>query len=203
VGDYSNTFSTVRVAGIGERGRSPGFDSRLSFGNGGFAFGLSSHYSRGKNAGLVGGTAIQTGVDSWGVAGDYVVPVSRKVILSGEAYSGRALGIFSSGLGESVGGIGTLGQHGVFSRGGWLQAQMNWTKVWQSNLVYGLDSLGSRQIVLGNRDKTQTYMGNLIYKISPNVTIAWEWKRFLTNFRNQRAVDEQGDHVNMAIAFSF
>ena len=66
-----------------------------------------------------------------------------------------------------------------------------------------LDSLNSRQIVAGNRDTTQTYMGNLIYKIAPNVTLAWEWKRFLTNFRNQPLVEEKGDHVNMVIAFTF
>ena len=80
---------------------------------------------------------------------------------------------------------------------------MNWTKRWQTNAMYGLDSLNARQLPVGNRNKTQTYVGNLIYKVAPNVTLAWEWKRFLTNFRNQHAADEQGDHVNMAIAFTF
>lgn len=116
VRDYSSMFSTVRTAGVGERGRLPGFDSRLSYADGGLGLGLSSHYGRGKNAGLVGTRTLQTAVDS---------------------YAGRALGVFSSGLGESVGAVGTAGQHGVASRGGWLQVQMNWTKLWQTNLVYG------------------------------------------------------------------
>ena len=203
VGDYPGTFSTVRVAGIGERGRAPGLDSRVSYSSGALALGLSGHYSHGKNAGAVSNVNYQTGVDSWGVAGDYVVPISGVFNLSGEAYDGRALGIFSSALGESVTAVRTAGQHGVESRGGWMQLQANWTKRWQNNVAYGLDALNAYQLPVGNRDKTQTYMGNLIYKWSPSVTLAWEWKRFLTNYRNQHAFDEKGDHVNMAVAFTF
>jgi hypothetical protein len=35
------------------------------------------------------------------------------------------------------------------------------------------------------------------------VTFAWEWRRFLTNFRNQQLANEQGDHANMAVAYAF
>ncbi len=42
-----------------------------------------------------------------------------------------------------------------------------------------------------------------MYKWSPNVTLALEWKRFLTNFRNQQMFNEQGDHVDLAFAFAF
>ena len=203
VGDYTSTFSTARVAGVGERGRLPGADSRLSYSDGGLAVGLSGHYSRGKNAGAIGAATVQTAVDSWGVAGDYVLPAGKYLTFSGEAYEGRALGIFSSGLGESVGAVGTAGQHGVESRGGWAQAQVNWNKLWQTNLVYGLDLLNSHQLPVGNRDKNQTYMGNLIYKLAPNLSLAWEWKRFLTNYRNQKLLNELGDHIDMAVAFTF
>ncbi len=203
VGDYPSTFSTVRVAGIGERGRFPGFDSRLSYSSGALALGLSGHYSHGKNAGTIGTANFQTGVDSWGVAGDYIVPITSVFNLTGEAYQGRALGIFSSALGESVTAVRTAGQHGVESRGGWIQLQANWTKRWQNNVAYGIDAMNAHELPVGNRNKTQTYMGNLVYKWSPSVSLAWEWKRFLTNYRNQRAFDEKGDHVNMAVAFTF
>jgi hypothetical protein len=46
-------------------------------------------------------------------------------------------------------------------------------------------------------------MTNVMYKWSPNVTFALEYKRFLTNFRNQLLYDELGDHINLAIAFTF
>jgi hypothetical protein len=46
-------------------------------------------------------------------------------------------------------------------------------------------------------------MGNVMYKYSPNVTFALEYRRFLTDFRNQLLADERGDHVNLAIAYTF
>jgi hypothetical protein len=96
IGDSPTTFATVRTAGIGERGRLPGADSRVLFTERAVAVGLSGHYSRGKNAGTVGTFNVQNGVDSWGAAVDYTVPVGKYLILTGEAYQGRALGIFSS-----------------------------------------------------------------------------------------------------------
>jgi len=203
VGDNPATFATVRTAGIGERGRLPAVDSRLAISDGGMTLVLSGHYSRGKNAGLVSTQNIQAGVDSWGVAADYTIPLGKHFNLTGEAYEGRALGIFSSASGESVLAVGTAGQHGVESRGGWAQLQANWNAKWQTNFAWGIDSMNARQLPVGNRNRTQTYTGNLIYKWSRFVSLAWEWRHFLTDFRNQEAANEQGDHANMAVTFTF
>jgi hypothetical protein len=42
-----------------------------------------------------------------------------------------------------------------------------------------------------------------MYKMSPRITWAWEWRRFLTNYRNQAAANAIADHTNMAIAYTF
>jgi hypothetical protein len=208
MGDYSTaTFSSSRTPGIGERGRAPGAEARLGLtshvDDRDFAIGLSSHYARGKNAGMVGTVNVQTGVDSWGVALDYSLPFSKMFNLTGEAYEGRALGMFSVNSGQAILPVGTVGQHGVESRGGWTQAQYNVNPKWQVNLAYGIDIANMSQLRTGDRSKNQTYMGNLMYKFSPHVTFAWEWRRFLTNFRNQQFANEQGDHANMAVAYAF
>jgi hypothetical protein len=202
-GDNPATLAEARTAGIGERGRFPGADSRLGWSDGSLSLGLSAHYGHGKNAGTIGTANVQRSVDSWGVAVDYTIPMTKYFNLTGEAYIGRALGLFSSAIGESVNAVGTPGEHGVESRGGWIQAQANWTKKWQSNVAYGIDSINAHQLAVGSRNKTQTYMTNVMYKWSPNVTFALEYKRFLTNFRNQLLYDELGDHINLAIAFTF
>src|SRR5260370_872747 len=101
-----------------------------------------------------------------GSAADYTIPLGKHFNLTGEAYEGRALGIFSSASGESVLAVGTPGEHGVESRGGWAQLQANWNAKWQTNLAWGIDSMNARQVPVGDRNKTQTYMGNLIYKWS-------------------------------------
>lgn len=208
MGDYSTTaFQTVRTPGIGERGRMPGADARVAwtthYDDRDFTIGLSSHYGHGKNFGMIGTQNVQTSVDSWGVALDYALPVTRFFTLSGEAFEGRALGIFSGASGEAVQPPGTPGQHGVETRGGWLQAQINFTHKWQTNLAYGIEAPNASQLPVGNRSRNQTYMGNLMYKISPAFTWAWEYRRLLTDFRNQPAAGERGDHVNMALAYTF
>jgi hypothetical protein len=202
-GDNPATFSSTRVASVGERGRLPAFESRLSFSEDALTLGLSGHYGRGKNAGPIGTRNIQTGVDSWGVAGDYTIAAGKHLLFTGEAYEGRSLGAYGGSVGQSVLPVGTPGQHGVETRGGWTQAQVNFTAKWQTNLIYGIELPNPHQLTAGLRDKDQTYTGNVMYKWSPNVTLALEWRRFLTNFRNQQTFDEQGDQVNLAVAFTF
>lgn len=208
MGDYSTTaFQTVRTPGIGERGRMPAVEARLSwirrYDDRDFSLGLSSHYGHGKNFGIIGSRNVQPGVDSWGVALDYSLPVSRLVTLTGEVFEGRALGIFSGASGEAIQPPVTTGEHGVETRGGWAQAQINLSRKWQANLAYGIEAPNASQLPVGNRSRNQTYMGNVMYKISPALTWAWEYRRFLADFRNQLAAGERGDHVNMAVAYTF
>jgi hypothetical protein len=208
MGDYPVTaFSSGRTPEIGERGRAPGAEARLAVStkreDRDLSIGLSSHYARGKNAGMTGAVNVQRGVDSWGVALDYSLPLTRKFAISGEAFEGRALGIFSVNAGEAILPVGTVGEHGVEARGGWAQAQFNATAKWQVNLVYGIELANPSQLRTGDRSKNQSYMGNLVFKLSPSVTFAWEWRRILTDFRNQRSANEKGDIGNMGVAYTF
>ena len=208
MGDYQTaTFSSSRTPGIGERGRAPGVEGRLGVTTKvdarDFSIGLSTHYAHGKNAGAIGSTNLQTDVNSWGVALDYSLPFLKKFNITGEAFDGRALGIFSVNSGQAILPVGTVGEHGVESRGGWMQAQFNLNPKWQVNLAYGIDLANMSELRTGDRSRNQTYMGNLMYKFSPQVTFAWEWRRFLTDFRNQQFANERGDHANMAVAYTF
>jgi hypothetical protein len=196
MGDYTtSSFATARVPGIGERGRMPAIDSRVALSKSKFTVGASSHYGRGKNAG--------TGVDSWGAAVDYILPLAPHFTLTGEAFTGRALGIFSAAAGEAVGAVGTAGEHGVATRGGWVQAQFALARRWQANLGYGGEAMKAAQLPVGNRYRNQTYSGNIIFRPTPALSWAWEYRRILTDFRAQSAAGERGDHVNMAIGYTF
>jgi len=211
MGDFPTApFTSGRTPLIGERGRGPSGEIRLSISNKvadrTYAIALSTHYARGKNFGTIGTntpTPVTKGVDSWGVAADYTLPFTKTFNLSGEVFEGRALGIFSAASGQAILPVNTVGQHGVETRGGWIQGQFNLTPKWQTNLAYGLESPNPDNLRTGDRSKNQTYMANLMYKLSKNVTFAWEYRRFLTNFKNQLAANEQGDHANIAVAYTF
>jgi hypothetical protein len=208
MGDYPTaTFSTSRQPGIGERGRMPSLESRVAWigrtAERDFTIGLSGTYGRGKNFGTVNGFSVFSPVDSWGVALDYSLPFSHFFNLTGEAFEGRALGIFSVTGGEAVGAVGTTGAHGVEGRGGWIQAQFNPAHQWQVNLAYGLEVANAFQLPVGNRSRNQTYMANLIYKLTSNTIFAWEYRRLLTDYRNQPFANERGDHINLGIGYTF
>lgn len=207
VGDYPAEFRTVRAPGMGEHGRGPAVESRVSF-TSHFqdreaTIGLSGHYNRGTNLGTLGGVNVERAVDSWGVAVDYLLPLHRRVAITGEAFAGRALGVFTANLGQSVLPIGTAGEHGTEVRGGWAQAQFFLAAKWQFNVAYGIDAPDVSELRTGDRSKNQSYMTNVLYKFSPHVTFAWEWRRMLTDYRNQRTANAAGDHANMAIGYVF
>jgi hypothetical protein len=208
VGDYPTTSIIVnRQPLIGERGRMPTLETRLAWlkteNEKKYSVGLSARYGRGKNAGTVGTADLQTGVDSWGVGLDYVLPVTKWFNVSGEAYEGRALGIFNVALGESVGAVGTTGEHGVESRGGWVQAQFDLNKQLQMNLAYGLDVPNASQLPVGNRSRNQQYMANIINKLTKNISASIEYRRILSDYRNQIFANERGDHVDIGISYAF
>ena len=208
MGDYSTTaISVARPPGVGERGRMPSLESRLaltkSYADRDFTIGFSGHYGRGKNAGTINGLEAQPPVDSWGAAIDYSLPFTKGFNLTGELYEGRALGIYTVANSEAVGAVGTAGAHGVLSRGGWVQGQFNFSKQWQLNLAYGIDAPDTAELPVGNRNRNQQYMANIINKLTRNINLSVEYRRILTDYRNQIFANERGDHIDLGLAYLF
>ena len=208
MGDLSTTtVSAARLPGIGERGRMPALESRVLFSKShddrAYSVGISGRYDRGKNAGTIGTLNVQSPVDSWGVALDYSLPFNKYVNVTGEAYEGRALGIYGVASGESIGNVGTVGAHGVLSRGGWAQLQFNPNRQWQMNLAYGVDQPKDSQILVGARSRNQQYMANVIDRLTRNINLSLEYRRILTDYRNQLPSNERGDHIDLGVAYIF
>jgi hypothetical protein len=207
IGDNPAAYSTARQPGAGELGRLPAVETRLAIsspiGSRTATVGVSGHWGAAKNTGTIGGLSVSRSFESWGVAADYNLPISRLLNISGEAYAGRALGVFSGGVAQTLLPLGQPGANGVGTRGGWLQVQLNLTKKWQSNTAFGIDAPVLGNLITASRSKNQSYMSNIAYHLSPNVAFALEWRRFLTNYLNQAAANNIGDHFNLAAAYTF
>jgi hypothetical protein len=208
MGDYNTAvFSATRPVGIGERGRAPGAEARFAYtakqDDRDFTIGISGHYGHGKNSGTVGNITEQLPLNSWGAAIDFSLPFTKVFNLSGEAYTGRALGIFSGESGEAIEPVGIPGDVGVRSSGGWAQAEFNFTPKWQVNLVYGIDDPSVHDLPVGARGRNQSYMGNLIWKYTPHFNIAWEYRQILTNFVNLPSATLHGGTANLAFIYLF
>ena len=191
----------------GELGRLPAVESRFAYSVPAFdrtaTVGLSATWNTAKNTGTVGTVPVALNFESWGVAADFDIPVAKRIELTGEVFGGHALGIFSGGISQTLAAVGQPGDRGIGSRGGWMQLQLNLSKKWQSNTAYGIDSPDLHNLITGSRSKNQTYMSNLMYLVSPNVTFALEWRRFLTNYRNQLLLNNIGNQYNLAVAYTF
>ena len=208
VGDNpTTTVLDARAPGIGERGQAPAFESRLAltgkFNDHDASVGISGHYGRGDNIGVLNGVTVSRAVDSWGVNLDYTLPVVRHFTLTGEAFAGRGLGLFSVASGQSVLAVGTAGEHGVLASGGWAQAQFDLNKKWQLNLAYGFESDQGSNLITGSRSRNETPMANLMYKATSHITWAWEWRRLMTNYQNQKSLNANINVANVAISYAF
>jgi hypothetical protein len=207
IGDNAAAYAVARVPKAGELGRLPAVESRFAYSapieDRTATVGVSAHWNSAKNTGTIGATPVALNFESWGVAADFNLPLTKRIALTGEAYGGHALGIFSGGVSQTLAAVGEAGDRGIGSRGGWMQAQINLSKKWQSNTAYGIDSPDLHNLITGSRAKNQSYMSNIMYFLSPHVTFSMEWRRFLTNYRNQALLNNIGDQYNFAAAFMF
>ena len=207
IGDNPAVYAVARQPKAGELGRAPAIEARVAYstpiGDKTATIGFSAHWNPAKNTGTIGGVPVVRNFESWGVAADFNVPVTKRIALSGEAFGGHALGIFSGGISQTLAPVGQPGDRGIGSRGGWTQLQINLSEKWQSDTAYGIDSPELRNLTTGSRVKNQTYMSNIMYMVSRNLTLSVEWRRFLTNYRNQLLLNNIGDQYNLAIGYTF
>lgn len=207
IGDNAAAYAVARVPKAGELGRLPAVETRFAYSapiqDRTATLGFSAHWNSAKNTGTIGTEPVALNFESWGVAADFALPVAKRLSLTGEAYGGHALGIFSGGISQTLAAVGEAGDRGIGSRGGWMQAQITLAKKWQSNTAYGIDSPDLRNLITGSRAKNQSYMSNIMYFLSPNVTLSAEWRRFLTNYRFQQLLNNIGDQYNLAAAYTF
>jgi hypothetical protein len=212
-GDSSGN-PAVRVIGLGERGSLPAFETRLglttpSHGKESSA-GVSGHYSRLLGVpGNPAGTTLRSPIDSYGVSGDANLWLSSGFRVTGEAFHGRALGIFSGNIAQSAVVIAGRAR-GITSTGGWVELhgeaptgyQGSW-KNFSANFGYGVEDNRDQNLIVGIRKRNQTYMLNGQYKLSPNFTIALEYRRVLTDWFKEPASDQKLNWASLGFLYSF
>lgn len=206
-GDYAETFNGTRPPGAGELGHMPALESRLAWsitdGDRDYTLGFSGRYGRGKNLDTVGSLTESEGVNSWGAAVDYTLPFSHLFNLSGEAYIGRALGIYDVSVGEDIGLVGTPGGQGVLSRGGWSQAEFKLGRHWELNGGYGIDQPSARDLPVGSRFRNENVFGNFIYSLDKNFQWSLEYRRLLTYFRDEGIDTGRANQFTLSAAYLF
>ncbi len=192
----SPTYNSIQLDSPVEASRRPGVEGRVSF----HSDNTATPSPRSLAFGISGYTASQfysssTSIHSWAVTGDWQIPLSRWVDLSGEIYRGRALGGFGGGLYKDILAgtdpiTGLSSTVGVETAGGWTQLKFNLGQHLEANTMFGLDDAfsssfrsvilpsGSNSLILSARNSTVT--GNLIFRPRASLFFSPEYRRLLT-----------------------
>ncbi|MFN7927359.1 MAG: hypothetical protein U0Y68_05340 [Blastocatellia bacterium] len=174
-------------------------ENKLEFGFGGY------HHRRSFSFGRQ--------VTSYALTGDWQIPLSNRLTLTGEAYAGRAIslgepsGFRNDRLYAVTGPITspTTKIRGVYSVGGWAQLNYRVHPTLDFNFAYGQDDprnrdLFSGQITSATRLKNQAASANFIWALRQNFLVSLEYRRLWTAYPATR---QRAGHYNLAFGYTF
>ena len=156
-------------------------------------------------------------IDSLGVALDWNSPLHKRVSFTGEAFFGRNLAAFQSGIFQGFNSgfaylVGTTrvsgGPRAIGTRGGW--TQIGWNLPTAKDRVTLFSSIGIDDpkdedlFSLTNvdwRKRNLAYTMSLQYKFSPSFAWALEYRRFETFYNLNRR--QRANHLNLGVAYTF
>lgn len=202
----------TRLATAGERSRAPASATRIGWRRRHeervTSAGAGVYYSR-QNWGF------DRVVNAWAVTGDWEVPLSNTVSLSGELYEGQAIGGLGGGAHSSVlfdgpptDAASTV--HPLRSVGGWAQAKVSLTPRLDINVAAGVDRSKPRPfqgLLQPPRDEAPSASRNAsgflnaIYQARSNLFFSVEYRRLWTRRFDGRAW--LADHLNFGGAIAF
>ncbi len=220
-GDFPTSGSFSLQPTSGASSRVPFLQSRIAYGSGNWlgvkksgGIGLSGHYGRSK---VITGANVENEIESIGVALDWNFPLAARVTFAGEAFFGRNLGGFQSGVFQSYntdfaymtgsnivpGGVRAIG-----TRGGWAQLGFTPPVLGDKLSLYGavgVDDPRNRDLSSRTprdwRTQNFSYAFDAVYKFTPQFSIGAEYRRLRTIYLLSGR--RNADHVNLGAAYSF
>lgn len=177
----------------------PTIQGRLALTTKGFAgkknvIGISGHYGQ-EEADWPGA---ETDLDSWSGNIDFVIPLSERFTLSGEAFTGENLDDYFGGI---LQGVNATTRDEISSKGMWSQINFAYNKEWQYNAGLGIDNPDTNDINVANRDKNSFYFVNTMFKVIPMLTIGFEYSYWETEYKG--SADGTANRFQTSAIFSW
>ena len=154
-------------------------------------------------------------VGSWTLNGDIKAGLGKHAEISGEWYTGHAVGGLGGGIWESVVYPEPVGpysaMHPLRSTGGWMQLKVRPTSHYEINAAFGQDGNFGKDLRVfpfafdaygfPAMQKNRTDLVNFIYKPNAFLLFAVEYRHLFTSRPN--AIGETADHLNLAAGVHF
>ena len=221
-GDFATNAAFFLQPASGAVSRVPFFQSRIAFADKNWfgtkkagSIGVSVQYGRSRV--FTGTTNVRNDINSDGVALDWNFPISARVSLLGEAFTGENLGGFQAGVFQSYNNdfarrVGSSlvagGVKSIKTRGGWFQVGVTPPVLSDRLSIYGsigIDDPNNADLIsLSHRDwRTRNFAiaTNFIYKFTPQFSIGAEFRRFQTSYFYSGR--QNANHVNLGASYTF
>jgi hypothetical protein len=202
----------VRSGQAGEQSGQPGYAARVAWSEHAFGqtitVGLGGYYSR-QNWGLA------RNVDAWAGMSDWTFPLGRWLELTGEFYTGRALGGLSGGIGRSVLFEGLLTDpattvRGLRSMGGWSQLKFKPLAKLEFNGAFGQDNPLAADVRRFPDSpsyfnplivRNQSSMANFVYRPRSDLLLSLEYRHLRTFSLSRDSVTANHISLNAGVLF--
>ena len=159
--------------------------------------GLSGHW--GKEEYDLNSTGRNTEFDSWSLNMDLDQPVSEKVAIKAEIFTGENLNAYLGGIGQGV--IVDANQpiyyKEISSSGGWIAASLGPWKNKRFNVGIAVDDADSSDINAGDRTLNRSVFGNMICALDKQTDIGFELSHWRTEYKGS------GDAESLRAQLSF
>ncbi len=144
----------------------------------------------------VGGLSLPSNVYS----ADWLLRPVRRVEFTGTAFTGNNVAALGSGLY----GFGTRADGSAFavrSHGGWAQVKLLATERLTFNAFGGFQTGRRADLGLTALSSNRSYAGNMMFRLAPNVMLAFEALRVRTTYLD--AGTRQNSHYDLALGYLF
>ncbi|MCX7916397.1 MAG: hypothetical protein N3A53_08875, partial [Verrucomicrobiae bacterium] len=109
--------------------------------------------------------------DTWSVNVDLRVPITRWLLVQGEAFIGEDLDSYLGGIGQ---GVNLTTEVEIHSWGGWGALTLTPHSSWQFNAGGGLDNPCNRDVPNAGRTANWFVLGNVFYTVTSELQLAFE-----------------------------
>ena len=158
--------------------------------------GISGHYGKEEDG--------SDDYDSWSVNFDFVQPITKKLTIKGEMFTGENLSAYGGSIGQN---LDKAVNYEMGSTGAWVAGTYKHSDKWNFNAGLGVEDMNSGDIATAvppaanDRTLNRTAFGNAIYALTSSVDIGFELSNIHTEHQN--AADGDAWRTQMMFMYKF
>jgi len=133
------------------------------------------------------------------VAVDISIPLGERASVQGEYYTGQNMAAYLGGIGQGIDGDN---REEIESSGGWGHLSLILNEDSKINLGAGVDDPKLNQgDTVNKRDRNLAFFGNVIWKLTPDVSVGFEYVRMETKYTDAGTFHNNREQISFVYSF--